>query len=176
MPDKNTIARPYAKAAFEAARGRLAPWSEALRRAARAVADPRVEALLHDPRIPSEQLAELVAAVAGPSLEPATRNFIRVLAENHRLGCLAEVSARFDDLKAQAEGTIEVEVISACALSETQQGMLAAALERRLGRTVRLSCTHDPALIGGASVRAGDLVIDGSLRGRLERVARALTA
>jgi F-type H+-transporting ATPase subunit delta len=176
MPDKSTIARPYAKAAFEAASGRLAPWSEALRRAACAVADPRVEALLHDPRVQSQPLADLVAAAAGPSLEPTTRNFIHMLADNHRLDCLPEISARFDELKAQAEGTIDVEVISACALSETQQGMLAAALERRLRRTVRLRCSHDPALIGGASVRAGDLVIDGSLRGRLERVARQLTA
>ena len=176
MPDKSTIARPYAKAAFEAASGRLAPWSEALHRAARAVADPRVAALLHDPRVQSAQLAELVAAAAGANLAPTTRNFIDMLADNHRLDCLPEISARFDELKAQAEGTIDVEVISACALSEAQQGMLAAALERRLRRTVRLRCSHDPALIGGASVRAGDLVIDGSLRARLERVARQLTA
>jgi len=176
MPDKSTIARPYAKAAFEAASGRLAPWSEALRRAARTVADPRVEALLHDPRVHSAQLAELVVATAGPNLEPTTRNFFHVLAENHRLDCLPEISARFAELQAQAEGTVDVEVISACALNEAQQGMLAAALERRLRRTVRLRCSHDPALIGGASVRAGDLVIDGSLRGRLARIARQLTA
>jgi F-type H+-transporting ATPase subunit delta len=176
MPNKSTIARPYAKAAVAAANDRLAPWSEALRCAARALADPRVAGLLHDPRVQSEQLAELVAAAAGPSLEPTQRNFIRLLADNHRLDCLPEISQRFAELEAQAEGTIDVEVSSACALSETQQRMLAAALERRLRRTVRLRCVHDPALIGGARVRAGDLVIDGSLRGRLERVARQLTA
>lgn len=176
MPDKSTIARPYAKAAFAAATGRLGEWSEALRRAAAAVADPRVAALLDNPHVTSGQLADLISSVAGPHLDEAGRNFIGTLADNHRLDCLAEIASRFDELKAEAEGTMEVQVSSARPLSETQQRALASALERRLRRTVRLHCVLDPTLIGGARVRAGDLVIDGSLRSKLERIAHQLTA
>lgn len=176
MPDKNTIARPYAKAAFEAASGHLDAWSGALRRAAQGVADPRVAALLGNPRVTRGALVELVTSIAAPRPEPALRNFIDLLAGNHRLACLPEISARFDALKAEAERTIDVEVAAACELSEVQQRMLAEALQRRLQRTVRLHCVHDPALLGGARVRAGDLVIDGSLRGRLERIRHQLAA
>ncbi len=101
---------------------------------------------------------------------------MRTLADNRRLSLLPEISALFDELKGEAEGVVDVTVTSAAPLDESQRGKLAAALERRLGRTVRLQCATDPALIGGAVLRAGDMVIDGSLRGRLERIAYELTA
>ena len=176
MADKSTIARPYAKAAFEQARerGRLGPWSEALRTAAAVVSDPRVEALLGNPRVTPEELTALISEIAGPQLEEEGRNFVRTLADNHRLAVLPEISALFDELKGEAEGVMDVAVTSAVPLDEAQRAQLTAALQRRLGRTVRLQCGTDPALIGGAVLRAGDLVIDGSLRGRLERIAYAL--
>jgi F-type H+-transporting ATPase subunit delta len=178
MADKSTIARPYAKAAFEEARdrGRLGPWSEALRTAAAVTGDPRVEALLGNPRVTPEELAALVIGIAGPQLDEEGHNFVRTLADNRRLALLPEISARFDELKGEAEGVIDVTVTSAAPLDNSQQSKLATALGRRLGRSVRLQCATDPALIGGAVLRAGDLVIDGSLRGRLERIAYELTA
>lgn len=177
MADKSTIARPYAKAAFEVAgAARLGLWSEALRAAAGAVADPRVEALLGNPRVLPEQLADLLIDVAGGRLDEDGRNFIRTLADNRRLDCLPEIAALFEHLKAEAEGTIDVAVTSAVPLTEAQQRGFAAALERRLKRTVRLKCAIDPQLIGGAVLRAGDLVIDGSLRAKLRRIAYELTA
>lgn len=178
MADKSTIARPYAKAAFEEARdrGRLGPWSEALRTAAAVIADARVEALLGNPRVTPEELAALVIDIAGPQLDEEGRNFVRTLAGNRRLALLPEISGLFDELKGEAEGVIDVTVTSAAPLNDSQRSKLAAALQRRLGRTVRLQCATDPALIGGAVLRAGDLVIDGSLRGRLERIAYELTA
>jgi F-type H+-transporting ATPase subunit delta len=178
MADKSTIARPYAKAAFEEARdrGRLGPWSQALRTAAAVVGDARVEALLGNPRVTPEELAALVIDIAGPQLDEEGRNFVRTLADNRRLALLPEISAIFDELKGEAEGVIDVTVTSAAPLNDSQRSKLAAALQRRLGRTVRLQCATDPALIGGAVLRAGDLVIDGSLRGRLERIAYELTA
>lgn len=178
MADKSTIARPYAKAAFEEARdrGRLGPWSEALRTAAAVISDPRVETLLGNPRVTAEELAGLVTEIAGAQLDEEGRNFVRTLADNHRLAVLPEISALFDELKAEAEGIIDVTVTSAAPLDDAQRGKLVAALERRLKRSVRLQCATDPALIGGAVLRAGDMVIDGSLRGKLERIAYELTA
>ncbi|HEY1889609.1 MAG TPA: F0F1 ATP synthase subunit delta [Steroidobacteraceae bacterium] len=178
MADKSTIARPYAKAAFEEARDRkrLGPWSEALRTEAAVVSDARVAALLGNPRVTPEELAGLVIEIAGAQLDEEGRNFVRTLADNRRLSLLPEIAARFDELKSEAEGVVDVTVTSAAPLDDSQLGKLAAALERRLGRSVRLHCATDAALIGGAVLRAGDLVIDGSLRGRLERIAYELTA
>lgn len=177
MADKSTIARPYAKAAFEVAgTARLGPWSEALRAAATVVADPRVGTLLGNPRVSPGELADLVIGVACEGLDPEGRNFIRMLADNHRLNVLPEIAARFEQLKAEAEGTIDVTVTSAVPLNEAQRSELAAALEHRLKRTVRLQCVTDAKLIGGAVLRAGDWVIDGSLLARLRRIAYELTA
>jgi F-type H+-transporting ATPase subunit delta len=176
MADKSTIARPYAKAAFEEARDRkrLGPWSEALRTAATVIGDSRVEALLGNPRVTPDELATLVIGIAGPQLDEEGRNFVRTVADNRRLALLPEISALFDELKGEAEGVVDVTVTSAAPLDDSQRGDLTAALEKRLGRSVRLQCATDPALIGGAVLRAGDLMIDGSLRGRLERIAYAL--
>jgi F-type H+-transporting ATPase subunit delta len=178
MADKSTIARPYARAAFEEARQtkRLAPWSEALHAAAAVVQDARVVALLGNPHVTPEELATLVIGIVGPKLGAEGGNFVRTLAANRRLACLPEIAALFEVLKDAAEGVADVSVTSATALDAAQQQRLAAALEKRLKRTVRLHCATDPRLIGGAVVQSGDLVIDGSLRSRLERIAYELTA
>jgi F-type H+-transporting ATPase subunit delta len=178
MADRLTIARPYARAAFEEARGNggLAPWSDALQAAAQVVKDPRVETLLGNPHVTPEELAQLVSGIAGPKLGEEGANFVRTLADNRRLAYLPEISELFDTFKDQAEGVADVTVTSAAALDEAQRQKLTAALERRLKRKVRLHCEIDPALIGGAVLRAGDLVIDGSLRTRLDRIAYQLTA
>ncbi len=178
MTDKTTIARPYAKAAFEEAHanGQLGSWSETLHNAAAVVQDLRVQDLLGNPSVTSPQLAQLVIDLAGPKLDELGRNFIGTLAENHRLAYLPEISLLFDALKDEAEGVIDVTVSSAAALDSKQRQALTAALERRLRRQVRLSCQTDPSLIGGAVLHAGDLVIDGSLRARLDRIAYELTA
>ena len=178
MADKLTVARPYARAAFAEARGedRLAPWSQALKVAAQVVQDARVASLLDNPRVTAAELAELVIGIAGPELGEHGKNFVRTLAANHRLAYLPEISARFDVLKDAAQGVADVTVTSAAALDEARQKKFTAALEKRLKRKVRLHCEVDPGLIGGAILRAGDLVIDGSLSTRLERIAYELTA
>ncbi len=178
MSDKTTIARPYAKAAFEQARGenRLGPWSESLRVAATVVADPRVQELLGNPRVTSSQLAQLLIDIAGPQLGEHGANFVRTLADNHRLAYLPEIAALFDEMKDEAEKVIDVTVTSAAPLDDTQRKNLAAALERKLKRGIRMQCHTDPSLIGGAVLQAGDLVIDGSLRSQLNRITYELTA
>jgi len=178
MADRLTIARPYARAAFEEARknGGLAPWSDALQAAALVVRDPRVATLLDDPRVTPAQLAQLVDDIAAVPLGEQGANFVRTLADNHRLGYLPEIAELFGTFKDDAEGVADVSVTSAAALDAAQRARIAAALERRLRRKVRLHCQIDPALIGGAILRSGDLVIDGSLRTRLDRIAYELTA
>jgi F-type H+-transporting ATPase subunit delta len=178
MADKTTIARPYAKAAFAEARAdsMLDAWSGALRTAAAVVRDPRVHALLGDPHVTGEQLAQLVLDIAGSGLGEHGRNFVQTLAQSRRLDCLPEISALFDAYKDEAEGVADVTVTSAAPLDARQQQALAEALARRLKREVRLHCAIDPQLLGGAVLRSGDLVIDGSVRGRLERIAHDLVA
>lgn len=176
MTERVTIARPYAKAVFKLAQSqkRLPQWSEALGIAAAVVADARVGALLSSPEVSAEQLAGLVSEVGGEHLDEQARNLIATLAANRRLGYLPEIADRYEQLRAEAERTVEVTVTSAVELSAAQKNHYAEALAKRLGREVHLSCQTDPELLGGAVVRAGDLVIDGSVRGGLAQLAAAI--
>jgi F-type H+-transporting ATPase subunit delta len=178
MTDKITVARPYARAAFEEARGHkvLGPWSDSLQRAAAVVKDPRVQNLLGNPAVTNAELAKFVIDLAGPGLDEQGRNFVQTLAENRRLAYLPEISTLFDELKDEAEGVVDVTVTSAAPLENSQRDALSAAMQRRLKRQVRLHCETDPSLLGGAVLRAGDLVIDGSVRSRLDRIAYELAA
>jgi F-type H+-transporting ATPase subunit delta len=178
MSDKSTIARPYARAAFAAAedRGSLATWSEALRTAAMIVTNPAVESLLGNPRMSAKQLADFVIDIGGGKLGTEWHELVLTLAQNRRLALLPQIATLFDELKDEKEGVVDVTVTAATDLNDQQQHTLAAALKRRLKREVRLHTRVDKALIGGAVIRAGDLVIDGSLRTRLERMAFELSA
>ncbi len=179
MADAATIARPYARAAFEHAHaaGQLPAWGEMLARAAATVGDERVAALIGNPHVQRAELVALIAEVAGAGGDAGDekpRNFIQLLADNGRLAALPQVAAQYAALRAEVENTVDVTVTSAMPLTPEQSDKLVQALSRRLRRTVRLSATVDPSLIGGAVVRAGDFVIDGSLRGRVERLANTM--
>jgi F-type H+-transporting ATPase subunit delta len=178
MADRNTIARPYAKALFEIALAQktLDTWSEVLARGATVVRDARVRTLLTSPHVTPEQLADLVIGVVGEKLDKEGHNFIRVLAQGRRLGFLPEIAGIYERLKAEEENTVDVTVTSAVALDTALQKKFTAALQERLQRDVRLQCETDSSLLGGAILRADDLVIDGSLRGRLERLGAELKA
>ena len=178
MAEKTTIARPYAKAVFALAREsmRLGPWLNALTLAGTVVVNARIAPLLTNPRVTSASLADLLLEVVGGEFDEQGRDFVRVLAANRRLGYLPEIAAIFAQLKAEAERAIDVTVTSAVALTAEQQQKLAAAVAKRLARTVRLHCRQDASLIGGAVLRADDLVIDGSLKGRLDRLESELAA
>ncbi|MGC4027285.1 MAG: F0F1 ATP synthase subunit delta [Steroidobacteraceae bacterium] len=178
MADRLTVARPYARAAFERARadGALSSWSGALERAAQAVTDERVRSLFGSPKVTSAQLAALVADVAGSGADAPVRNFIALLAENKRLPFLPEIVQIFAQLKADAERIVEVTITSAAPMGDAEQAKLVGALEKRFDRKVQLTTAVDPELIGGAVVRAGDLTIDGSLKSRLGRLALELSA
>ena len=177
MAEKATIARPYAKAAFEYARehNSFEPWSKVLESGAAIASDERIEKLLTNPRVSPNDLVGLIADAAGGALDEHRRNFLLTLAHNRRLGLLPEITAQFEVLRAEVENVADVKIVSAVRLSEWQQQRLSGALKKRLKRDVRMHCEVDPSLVGGAIVRAGDFVIDGSLRARLERLAGAMT-
>ncbi len=178
MAERATIARPYAKAAFEYASDAndFAGWSLALARAAEIVADPRVAALTKSPQWSAADVVGLITDVAGASLNGGMENFVRVLAENHRLLLLPAIAAHYEEFRSAVENTVDVEVVSAVKLDAAQSDKLSAALAKRLKRNVRMKNSVDATLLGGAVLRAGDLVIDGSLKGRLERLATELTS
>ena len=187
MAEKGTLARPYAQAVFDIARQQdeLGAWSELLQRAAGVVGDEQVKILLTSPHIAPEQLVALLLEISAQPQDgeadftimvqqPPVRNLFRLLAENRRLDVLAEISAGYDGLKAAAENSVDVEVVSATSIDAAQQERIAAALKTRLGRDIRLSFATDEDLLGGAVIRADDLVIDGSVRSRLSKLAGAL--
>ncbi|MFO0335980.1 MAG: F0F1 ATP synthase subunit delta [Pseudomonadota bacterium] len=179
MAEKATIARPYAKAAFDHAREQggaatYGRWSDLLGVAAAVAADPAVEPLLGNPKVLPAQLVELIAGVAagrGLQLDGPGRNFLGVLAQNRRLQLLPEIALQFERLRAEVENAVDVEIVSALPVESAQRAALVDALEQRFGKQVRLREIIDASLVGGALVRAGDLVIDGTLKGRLERLA-----
>jgi F-type H+-transporting ATPase subunit delta len=177
MAEKATIARPYARAAFEFARGhgQFSQWSESLAIAAAVASEPSVIRLLNHPRVTATQVVELIADVAGTRLDPSARNFIATLAQNGRVSLLPHIAAMYETLRAEAESIADVEVTSAMPLDQSQQQRLMAALKSRLKREVRLHCSIDASLMGGAVVRYGDLVVDGSVKDRLSRLASAVT-
>jgi F-type H+-transporting ATPase subunit delta len=176
MAERLTVARPYAKAAFETARAskQLAAWSRALSAAAAGVAEPAAQTLLGSPKLPKAQLAQIFVELVGSGIGEPGANFLRVLADNRRLGLLPEIAQVFEALRAEAERSIEAVVVSAAPLDDKTREALARALKQRLDREVTLKCETDPRLIGGAVIRAGDLVIDGSVRSKLERLGHAL--
>lgn len=176
MINTQTLARPYAKAAFEfaSAAGTTESWSKMLNLAAIAVEVPEVAALLNDPRLTSESKVQGLVRLLGDDADEAFRNYVQTLGENDRLSVLPTVWELYEDIKAQAEKTLEAEVETAFELSNAQLQTLAAALSKRLDRTVNLQQALNPALIGGVLIRAGDVVVDGSVRGKLSQLAESL--
>lgn len=183
MADNNTIARPYAQAAFDVAResGELAAWAESLTAAGELLADGTVADYLSNPALNDgrrlEFLTGLFAKVGASVLSGGDRrgtNFLKLLLEYDRIGALPEIAEHFETLRARIENTVDVTVSAATALSAEQQREIAAALEKRLGRSVNLQTELNENLIGGAVIKAGDVVIDGSLRARLSGLTNAL--
>jgi F-type H+-transporting ATPase subunit delta len=177
MAETSTVARPYAQAVFKLAReqGDLKTWSSMLELAAVVTRDPTMLALIQSPRADAEQLASLFNDICGKGFNDQARNLVRLLAQNKRLTLLPVVAEQYELMRAEAEGVIEAELIAATPVDDAQQKKIIDALKSRLGREVSLTCSTDESLLGGAIIRAGDLVIDGSLRGRLEKLAGALT-
>lgn len=175
MAENVTIARPYADAAFELARGAgaLGPWSEALDRLAAVAADPDMQACFKDPNLSADRLNKLVLEVSG-DLNAEQQNFVRVLVENERLQVLPEIRDLFVALKNEHEGVLEAEIASAFPLDDATLASLKADLEARFKAAINVTVTLAPELIGGVRIAVGDEVIDASVRGKLANMAAAL--
>ena len=178
MAELTTLARPYAKAVFELAReqSQLGNWSEILSLLAVVAQDERVQALLSHPSITADAKAQAIIEVSGEKLGEAGKNFVRLLAENKRLSLLPEISELYENLKAQQEATVDVVVETAFELSAEQTDRLIKSLQAKLQRSVNLETVTNKALLGGVVIRAEDLVIDASVRGRLAKLAEAIQA
>ncbi len=171
-----TIARPYAEAVFGRAKesGTLDHWSDMLALLAAVVQDERVAAAISNPRFESDQRVSLILDICGKHLDAEGQNLERLLDHNGRLGLLPEIASIYETLKNESQGSLDVQVVSAYKLTEAQENALAAALKERLGRDIRVTSEVDRDLIGGVLIRAGDLVIDGSVQGRLRKLATEL--
>jgi len=176
MAELTTLARPYARAAFEFAKDlkALDRWSNMLDTVVAVVADPTVNNLLASPNITAAQKSQALVGVCGDDIDNKVANLLRYLATNNRLGLVAEIRELFELYKANFEQTVEVEVTTAFELSDEQQVKLAQSLKARLERDVSIQSSVDTSLLRGVLVRAGDLVIDGSVRGRLARLAESM--
>ena len=176
MSETLTLARPYARAAFETAAkaNALAAWSQKLGFAAQLISDARVGALVGNPRLGNAELTGLLLPPNETVDSPFT-GFLELLVENRRATLLPDIAALFEELKRDAERVLKVTVRSATPLPAEQVDTIKAALKKRFGREIELEQKLDPSVIGGAVIDAGDVVIDGSVRGRLARLESALT-
>ena len=177
MANESMAARPYARAVFELAeeRGDYDTWSSRLDFWGAVVADEGMRERLDEPGATAEQNAGLIEQVS-EGLDQESRSLLLLLAENERLSALPAIREQFEQLRRDAEGEIEAHVVSAYALDDEQSSRIAEALGARLSRKVRLTSEVDSDLIAGAVIRAGDLVIDGSVRGRLADLERSVTS
>lgn len=176
MEEKSTLARPYAVAVFRLAEqdGKLTEWSEMLAVLASILADPDMQTLIASPSLEATQVAELVNEVGGERFTEQARELVRLLAQNGRLGVADEIAELYEAERARSEQRERIEVISAFAVNPKFKRVIAEAMRRRLGREVEIETRTDRSLIGGVVIRAGDLVIDASLKGRLAKLGATL--
>ena len=177
MIEPTTLARPYARAAFEHARaaGELAAWQTALSELAAITTQPKVAAAMRDPNQTAAQRASTLSSLAGDTVPTAVGNLLAIMSDNGRLSLIPEVAKLFDQLKQAVESAVAVHVTSAYPLSDAETQQLTETMQEKLERSITLTSETDPSLLGGALIRADDLVIDGSVRGRLNKLTGTLT-
>lgn len=177
MASESTTARPYARAIFELAteRGSYDEWSGRLGYWASVVQDEAIRTRLAEPGITAQEKADLIAKVSD-GLDNDSLSLLKMLAENDRLASLPDMYQQYEQLRREAQGEEEAHVISAYELTDEQAASIVEALGRRLSCKVKITSEVDPDLIGGAIIRAGDLVIDGSIRGRLAALEQSVAS
>jgi F-type H+-transporting ATPase subunit delta len=175
MSELTTVARPYAKAAFDYAvdNKAVSQWLDMLVFAGEVAKNEEIKNILSS-AMAADKLAELFISICGEQLDQAGQNLVKVLAENGRIKALPDIALLFTQYKAEFDKEVDVEVTSAVKLSKKQQTEISASLEKRLARKVKLHCSVDAAIVAGVIIKAGDTVIDGSVRSKLNRLSDAL--
>lgn len=176
MAEISTLARPYAQAIFNLANASntLKAWSDTLALLSEVAADKSMVEIINNPDVTNEQIVSLFINISKDNLDEQGINFIKLAAENNRLEVIPYIAQSFEVMRAEAEGSIEAQVISAYAVNATQKKSIAAALKKKLGREVIIKTTTDKSLLGGVIIRAGDMVIDGSVKTQLEKITHSL--
>jgi F-type H+-transporting ATPase subunit delta len=177
MSELTTAARPYANAVYQIASqaAKLAQWSSALSLMAAVVVDATMTAKLSSPQLGKTQKGELLLAVVGDRLDAEQKNMVLLMAENNRLTLFPTVAELYEEYRAEAEGQIDAVVTSAFPLTDEQSASIATALKNKTGRDVTITATTDASLIGGVIIKAGDIIIDGSMKTRLAALASTLS-
>jgi len=176
MSELATMARPYATAVFKRAKETVgaAKWSEQLAFMSAVIANKEMFALVNNPKVKKEKLTGLLLDISQGQIDNEGSNFLKTLLQNNRLALLPDIAKQFEELKAEDEGYIEVDVLTAFPFTKEAEKKFAASLEKKLSKKVHINVAVDKSLIGGVLVRAGDQVIDGSIRGQLQNLRKAL--
>jgi len=176
MSELTTVARPYAKAVFELAKKNdaMQSWSDMLSLASQITADERVQTAIQHPKFSTQQIESLYQTIGGEQFKTGFMNLLRVLNENRRVAALPALAEQFEELRRKDEARLKVTVISASPLDDSQAERMLSALKNRYQQDIVLEKEVDASLVGGAIIYAGDEVIDGTVRGRLEKMATAL--
>lgn len=176
MAEKSTLARPYAQAVFNLAKADadLQGWSDKLALIDAVVTNESMAEVVTNPDVDKEKVCALIIDVCGDNLDEKGQNFVKLLAENGRLDLTTEIATMYETLRSEEEGSIEAEVISAFPVNKTQEKSIVAALKKRFGRDVTITTSVDESLLGGIIIRAGDLVIDGSAKTQISKLAHTL--
>jgi len=176
MPSQSNIARPYAQALFQLAleEGKLAAWHDQLQWLALVADDPQLRELAASPNVTPGHIIGLIHEISGDRLDRHGRNLVQLAVQNGRFGALGEIASAYAELRAEAEKTITASMITATPIDAGQRQSFQSALKDRLGRAVELEFEVDEELIGGAVIRAGDWVVDGSVKAQLDRLVGAI--
>lgn len=176
MSEQSSLARPYAKAIFELAResNDFSTWSDQLDLLSVIASDPDMLNVAKEPAVSELQITDLILGVAGEQFDEQARNLVKLLVSNDRLAAAADINQQFVVMRDEAEQVIEAQLITASEVDESQKQAIEAALSSRLGKQIKLEALVDESLIGGAVVRAGDWVVDGSVKAQLQDLVGAI--
>ena len=177
MADYTTLARPYANAVYQlaVASSSVDSWTEALGMMAAVASDDAMKKVLANPSLGKEQKGEIFSSVLDGKLNEQQKNLVNLMAENGRLSIMPDVAEQFEAYRAQVEGKIEAEVTSAFPLSSEQESAITSTLKNKLGCDVSITSSTDESLIGGVVIKAGDTIIDASIKSQLAKLATSLS-
>lgn len=176
MIEKITKARPYAKAIFTIAKGNgsFDEWLNALKILSEIALNPEMQRILRDSTISPESLTKLFKEIYPLKLSEEEDNLLKLLALKKRLSVLPEILMFYERLCHEREQILPLEFVSAIPLTETQKTEFSDFLSKRFRKKIEMHNTVNPELLGGFWIKAGDQVIDGSIRGHLEQLKETI--